>query len=67
MTASGYWTVWLRWWRRPAARAHADDFGDFGTAFGLDLSLEHQRRQPNGSSPATSPAGLNEGPHQRPN
>ena len=34
------WKQWMRWWRRPSAAIRAQDFGDFGTAFGLELSLE---------------------------
>jgi hypothetical protein len=55
MTGQGYWMKLLRWWHRPPAPARADDFGDFGTAFGLDLSLEHQRRTLTGSPHAATP------------
>lgn len=56
MTGRRYWMKWLGWWKRPPARPRADDFGDFGTAFGLDLSLEHQRRTP--EAPTTPPASM---------
>lgn len=48
------WARWLTWWHRPAVRAKGPDFGDYGTAFGLDLSLEDQclRQQP-GATAAT--------------
>lgn len=39
------WARWLTWWHRPAARPKGRDFGDYGTAFGLDLSLEEDRRR----------------------
>jgi len=45
MNGRNYWTKWLRWWRRAPRRAATDDFADYGTAFGLDLSLEHERRK----------------------
>jgi hypothetical protein len=39
------WAVWWRWLRRsPARPRRKPDFGDHGTAFGLDLSLEQERR-----------------------
>jgi len=43
------WAVWWRWLRRtPARPRRKPDFGDHGTAFGLDLSLEQERRPPGG-------------------
>jgi hypothetical protein len=45
------WTRWFRLWgpKRPAIR-RVDDFADYGTAFGLDMSLA--------ASQADSPASL---------
>lgn len=44
MTRKRSWTAWMRWLRRAPARPHRkSDFGDHGTAFGLDLCLEQQR------------------------
>lgn len=40
MTARKTWTNWKNWlgtYRRPVQRSH--DFADYGTAFGLDMSL----------------------------
>lgn len=37
------WARWLTWWHRPTVRTKGPDFGDYGTAFGLDLSLEAER------------------------
>ncbi|MEN9417927.1 MAG: hypothetical protein RI988_1547 [Pseudomonadota bacterium] len=44
----------LRWVRKPAAVSEPD-FGDHGTAFGLDLSLTPAQATP-GSEPAPAPA-----------
>jgi len=40
------WTSWFRLWgaKRPA-RNKLDDFADYGTAFGLDLSLAASEAQ----------------------
>lgn len=59
MTGRHYWAKWLRWWRRTPQRRTPNDFADYGTAFGLDLSLEHERRQqamtPTSTEPSPSP------------
>jgi hypothetical protein len=48
------WFNWSSWFssrsRRAAERRKAEDFADYGTAFGLDMSLDHQ------SESATRPA-----------
>lgn len=37
------WTRWMRWFsRRRRAARHSHDFADYGTAFGLDMSLAAQ-------------------------
>lgn len=41
------WAVWWRWLRRtPVRPRRKPDFGDYGTAFGLELSLEQERNAP---------------------
>lgn len=56
MTKRNYWPQWLRWWRRAPRRAATDDFADYGTAFGLDLSLEHERRKQSRTAEQSRPA-----------
>ena len=54
----GSWFHWSTWFgdraQREAERRKADDFADYGTAFGLDLSMDPQ---PSASAPrpATQP------------
>lgn len=63
MTGRQYWVKWLRWWRRAPRRAAADDFADYGTAFGLDLSLEHERRKQSSNAAAGEPTRPASEPH----
>ncbi len=43
---------WLTRWRKRHQRAARDDFGDHGTAFGLDLSLRMPDEVPALAGPA---------------
>lgn len=49
------WTRWFRLWgpKRPAVR-RVDDFADYGTAFGLDMSLAASQSD----MPAAMPAAV---------
>jgi len=52
------WFQWSTWFagrsRRAAARRKAEDFADYGTAFGLDMSMDPQSES--SARPATHPA-----------
>ena len=52
------WFNWSSWFtgrsRRAAAKRKAEDFADYGTAFGLDMSLDHQSESAN--RPTAEPA-----------
>jgi hypothetical protein len=52
------WFHWSTWFagrsRRAAARRKAEDFADYGTAFGLDMSMDPQREST--ARPAAQPA-----------
>jgi hypothetical protein len=47
------WTRWFRLWgpKRPNVR-RVDDFADYGTAFGLDMSLAASQADMPGAMPA---------------
>lgn len=54
------WARWLDLFRRPARRRSArrtPDFADYGTAFGLDLSLSNPATRP--SEPLPTPVNKN--------
>lgn len=60
-------TSWLSWpnWlagraTRAAQRKKANDFADYGTAFGLDMSIGAQADQPSQAAPAQPPVPAGE-------
>jgi hypothetical protein len=66
-TLSGWFHFqWPSWFsarsRRAAARRKAEDFADHGTAFGLDMSMDHQSLSATRPAADTPPA---KAPHTR--
>lgn len=61
------WFNWSSWFssrsRRAAALRKAEDFADYGTAFGLDMSLDHQNES--ALRPATEPTPTKAPPGKR--
>lgn len=58
------WMAWTAWFKRPgsrkarrSARRIPRDFADYGTAFGLDLSLTPETAKPNEAGQAAAARG----------
>lgn len=53
------WFPWTHWFsdrsRRKAERRKAEDFADYGTAFGLDLSMDPKGESPDRPSAQPTP------------
>lgn len=61
------WSTWTRLFgrkatpvkaiKRPVTRKQQQDFADYGTAFGLEMSLSHQASVEQLETPVASPVG----------